>query len=237
MVTPGERAHLVSPRTNGIPTMGATELHTRYHAVTAKLRKAIIAGELPGGTRLIQSEIAESLSVSVTPVREALRNLMTEGLVDYSAYHGATVHMTSLDELETVYEMRNALIPLSVRAGVEAITADELDRADELSRAMEIEDEPVEWIELNREFHKLFYAASRRPRLHDTLSSLADLSSLYVGASISRDAERRSRGDADHAELIDAYRVRDVGRAISLTLSHNQDTLDVARASLTSAGS
>ncbi|WP_197373259.1 GntR family transcriptional regulator [Mycolicibacterium baixiangningiae] len=210
---------------------------TAYRTVTDRLRKAIIAGELPGGTRLVQAELAQSLGVSVTPVREALRNLMSEGLVDYSPFHGATVHQISRAELDDIYELRTVLIPLAVQEGVEHISPEELNTAESLARQMEAATDPIEWVELNREFHKIFYLASRRPRLYTILGTLADLSALYVGVSIGGDAQRRARGDHDHVKIIRAYRDRDVERAIALTRDHNLDTHDVARATVDGASS
>ena len=197
--------------------------------MTDRLRKAIIAGELSGGTRLVQAELAQRLGVSVTPVREALRNLMSEGLVDYSPFQGATVHKTSRAELEDIYELRSVLIPLAVREGVKNITAEELDSAEQLAHRMESENDPIAWVELNREFHKVFYVASRRPKVYELLVTLADLSSLYVGLSISGDAERRARGDDDHVEILRTYCAGDVEAATKVTLAHNLDTLEVAR--------
>lgn len=216
----------------GVPGLGPSPIRTAYTTVTDRLRKAIIAGELPGGTRLVQAELAQSLSVSVTPVREALRNLMSEGLVDYSPFHGATVHQTSRAELEDIYELRSVLIPLAVREGVKNITVAELDAAEQLARQMEAETDPIGWVELNREFHKVFYVASRRPKVYELLVTLADLSSLYVGLSISGDAKRRARGDDDHLEIVRAYRATDLDAATKITLAHNLDTLEVARAML-----
>lgn len=214
---------------NPLPALASTPIRTAHVTVTDRIRTAIISGELPGGTHLMQAELAQRLSVSVTPIREALRNLMSEGLVDYSAFHGATVHETTRDELEDVYELRTVLIPLAVREGVRNITAEELDAAESLAHQMEAATDPAQWVELNREFHKIFYVASRRPKLYSILTTLADLSSLYVGVSISGDAERRARGDADHLEILRTYRAGDTERAIEITVAHNLDTLEAAR--------
>lgn len=116
------------------------------------------------------------------------------------------MHRTSRAELEDIYELRSVLIPLAVREGINNITAEELDTAEELARRMEAEADPIAWVELNREFHKVFYVASQRPKVYELLVTLADLSSLYVGLSISGDAERRARGDDDHAKIIRTYR-------------------------------
>ncbi|MGB3483180.1 MAG: GntR family transcriptional regulator [Mycobacterium sp.] len=221
-----------APRHAPLSALTSTPIRTAHVTVTDRLRTAIISGELPGGTHLMQAELAQRLSVSVTPVREALRNLMSEGLVDYSAFHGATVHQTTRAELEDVYELRSVLIPVAVREGIRHITTEELDAAEILAHRMEAATDPAEWVELNREFHKIFYVASRRPKLYSILTTLADLSSLYVGVSISGDAERRARGDADHLLILQTYRAGDTERAIEITVAHNLDTLEAARASV-----
>jgi len=218
-----------------LPRMEADGVRTAHRAVANRIRKAILAGDLPGGTRLVQADLAQSLAVSVTPVREALRDLIAEGLVEFDAFRGATVHQTSLAELEEIYELRNLLVPISVRAGVKEITPEELDEAAAIARAMKTTPDAVEWIELNRQFHDVLDAASRRPRLQEILTRLANLSALYVGVSISGVKGRRARADRDHVEMIAAYRDGDAERAVKMALAHLEDTVAVARASLAKA--
>lgn len=207
-------------------------IRTAHRTVTDRLRQAILAGELVGGTRLIQAELADQLAVSVTPVREALRDLASEGLVDFDAFRGAVVHSPSLDELEEIYELRQLLTPVAVRAGVENITADEVDRLVALAQAMRAEPDPAVWVDLNRQFHVLLDGASRRPRLQEILGRLADLSALYVGVSVGGRKTRRQRADRDHVAIANAYRSGDVDAAVEISLRHLSETLDVARRSL-----
>jgi DNA-binding GntR family transcriptional regulator len=199
--------------------------------VRNQIRQAIIAGDLPGGSRLVQSDLAESLGVSVTPVREALRDLVGEGIVDFDAFRGATVHQRSVAELEEIYDLRRILVPVAVRDAVKQIAPAELQEASALAKSMKTAD-PAEWVNLNREFHSILDGASRRPRLQEFLARLADLSALYVGVTISGNPGRRSRGDRDHAAMVTAYRTGDADRAVELSLSHFEDTVAVARAAL-----
>jgi DNA-binding GntR family transcriptional regulator len=220
---------------NRLPTLDPGGVRTAHRTVTDRLREAILSGELPGGMRLVQSELAASLAVSVTPVREALRDLVGEGLVEFDPYRGATVHEPTLEELEEIYELRTLLTARTVAAGVEQISEGELAQAAALHKAMRSEHDPAAWLDLNRQFHHVLDAASRRPLYQEILGRLADLSALYVGVSISGSKARRKRADKDHGELIDAYRSGDPDLAVEIALRHLGDTVEIARARLMSA--
>ncbi len=212
-----------------LPTLAAEGVLTAHRAVANRIRNAIMADELPGGTRLVQADLAKSRSVSITPVREALRDLIAEGLVDFDAFRGSTVHQTTLAELEEIYELRRTLVPIAVRAAVKEITTEELDLAEALARQMKAEKVPGNWVQLNRQFHHVLDSASRRPRLEAILAGLADLSALYIGLSISGVRGRRIRGDRDHLAMVETYRSGDVDQAVELSLAHLEDTVEVAR--------
>ncbi|MDQ2677770.1 MAG: GntR family transcriptional regulator [Actinomycetota bacterium] len=220
--------------TSRLPVLRPSVVRTAHRTVTDRLREAILSGELPGGTRLVQSELAASLAVSVTPVREALRDLVGEGLIEFDPYRGATVHEPTLDELEEIYELRSMLTARTVSEGVQRISDDQLDLAESLHKSMKTQSDPALWLDLNRQFHHVLDAASGRPLYQDFLGRLADLSALYVGVSISGSRSRRKQANADHAEMIAAYRARDPERAVELALRHLGDTVEVARARLMS---
>lgn len=212
--------------------LGAPGARTAHRDVIDRLRRAILTGVLPPGARLVQAELAKTLRVSVTPVREALRDLINEGLVDFDAYRGATVHVPSLSELEDIYEIRILLTPAVVRDAIARIGAADLGRARELSARMEGTVDPAEWVALNREFHHVLTAPAGRPHLQEVIGRMSDLSDLYVGVSIGTAAGPRHRGDTDHAELLTAYTARDVERAIAVSIKHIDETLNDARAAM-----
>jgi DNA-binding GntR family transcriptional regulator len=212
--------------------LGASGVRTAHRDVIDRLRRAILTGVLPPGARLVQAELAKSLRVSVTPIREALRDLINEGLVDFDAYRGATVHVPSLSELEDIYEIRILLTPAVVRDAIARITAADLDRAREVHAQMESTTEPAAWVALNREFHHVLTAPAGRAHLLDVIGRMSDLSDLYVGVSIGDAAGPRHRGDSDHAELLAAYEAGDVERAIAVSIKHIDETLNDARTAI-----
>ncbi|MDY6999204.1 MAG: GntR family transcriptional regulator [Actinomycetota bacterium] len=206
--------------------------HTANRDVADRLRRAITTGELPAGSRIVQSDIAARLGVSVTPVREALRELEAEGLVDFDGFRGASIHQTSRAELIEVYELRMALIPSSVSAAVLHITDEQLDEADDLARSMTVSMDAGEWVEANRRFHWLMDTTAELPRTRVMLGNLTDLSTLYVGLAIVSEVSRRDRAQRDHREMVAIARRRDVDAAVQIAVAHLKDTLASALRSM-----
>ncbi|MGH3342714.1 MAG: GntR family transcriptional regulator [Carbonactinosporaceae bacterium] len=189
------------------------------------LRRVILSGELAGGTRLVQADLAKQLGVSTTPVREALRDLATEGLIRLDPHRGAIVRELKLDEVREIYELRKLLEPVSIRRAVERITTAQLDRAAELSAALEAQDEPGRWVELNRAFHAVFASASDSPRLEAILEGLRDGAAVYIGLSIKIRPRQMTSGNADHRALLKAVRRRDADAAVRIQVRHLESTM------------
>ena len=84
-----------------------------YH----ELRRMILGGELPAGSRLAQYVLAEQLRMSITPLREAIRRLSSEGLIELDNHKDARVSTISAPEARELFEVRLALDPAAVEAG------------------------------------------------------------------------------------------------------------------------
>lgn len=199
---------------------------TAHEYVLSTLRSAILGGSLAGGTRLVQTELAAQLEVSTTPVREALRDLATEGLVFFDPHRGAVVRTLDIEEVREIYELRITLEPLMVRRLIAQITDDELDRAFELARRMQSETNLSAWVDLNREFHAILSGADDGSRLAGILSSLRDSASAYVSLSLEARPQQVPDANEEHAELIRLYRTRDADAVAELTVRHLHSTLD-----------
>jgi DNA-binding GntR family transcriptional regulator len=209
---------------------GLTQLpRTTQATVTEHLRQAILLGQLPGGTRLVQAELAEALSVSVTPIREALRELNTQGLIELDAFKGAIVRMPTLSELEEVYEMRSALIPLSVKKGMAQITPQHLMEAEALLNKMEATFDREHWVDLNRQFHNILDDATQTTQLRQVLHRLSDLAAIYINLSFTEQPLRKEESEQEHRAILQAYQRKDTKVATKLTLSHLNGTLSAAR--------
>jgi DNA-binding GntR family transcriptional regulator len=209
---------------------------TAHQSVVDTLRRAILSGVLPGGSHLVQADIAEQLQVSTTPVREALRDLAAEGLIRLDAHRGAVVHECSVGEMEEIYGLRRILEPEAIRRALERVTDAELDRAEGILKDMESEDDFGTWVDLNREFHALIEDASGSPRLAAILKSLRDISALYVGLSIQTDARDFQSANAEHRAILEACRARDQQRAVEVVLRHLEVTRHAIREENVSLG-
>lgn len=201
------------------------------------LRTAILTGKISSGTRLVQLDLAASLQVSTTPVREALRDLAAEGLIRLDPHRGAIVRELSENEVEEIYLIRRLLEPEAMRLAVERITDEELELAAEVQSRADKETEYERWIELNQEFHGVLMKAAEAPRLTGIITNLQDSAGVYIAAILRADGTSRHKANHQHDQLLDAFRRRDVKDAQQVILAHIQSTLDNARASLREAES
>lgn len=192
-------------------------------AVYEAIRRQIITGQRAGGEWLREEELATALSVSRTPVREALRRLAAEGLVQHERNRGVRVATWSARDVDEIFGLRSVLEPwasaLAATSGAAPIgelasLAEQMDRAaagrtpdyDEITR-------------LNNAFHRLVLEASGNRRLATMLMALVDVPLVWRTFShYSPEALRRSL--AHHHELVDALRAGDAGWAESVMRSH-----------------
>ena len=141
------------------------------------LRQAILKGELKPGERLMEIQLAQKLGVSRTPVREALRKLELEGLVIMIPRRGAIVADITVQDLNDVLEVRQALEELAVRKACDCATDEQLkalkQAANDFKRCTESED-LLGCVEADMEFHEIIYAATNNKRLQQMLLNLRE---------------------------------------------------------------
>ena len=116
------------------PIRRAQSLHEQtYHA----LRSAILSGEIPAGERLVETQLAETLQVSRTPIREALRQLQRENLVTLETNGGLRVPRLSIADAVDLYDCRIALEQLSVTGACQNATTAQIEQLDAIVRQAE----------------------------------------------------------------------------------------------------
>lgn len=199
---------------------------TALEFVRERIREGILRGEFPAGSRLPQADLARRLGVSITPVREAMRGLATEGLLVLDSHRGAVVAAPSREEAQQIWDLRRLIEPYAIQVATGRITDGELDAAAMLHARMLEETDFGSWAMLNRRFHEVLAHATGSPRLVAVLQSLRDAASLYVAISIKEEKEERVGGNEDHGDLIAALRERDVERAVEITVRHLERTVD-----------
>jgi DNA-binding GntR family transcriptional regulator len=201
--------------------------------VADRLRRSVLAGELPPGSRVLQATVAMEFGMSTTPVREALRDLATQGLLELDPHRGGVVPLGNVADLEEVYEIRILLEPVAIAATVRHITPAELQVASDLADRLEAERDVGEWVMLNANFHSVFVEAARMPILASILQKLRNISTIYIASILRHDVERLKRANLEHRRLIAAIANGDTKRAQEIELAHLEHTLQLGREQLT----
>ena len=199
---------------------------TAHEYVRSVVRRAILNGELTGGDRLVQAELAAMLDVSTTPVREALRDLATEGLVQFDAHRGAIVTELSSEDVHDIYEIRLLLEPLAMKQAVPNLSDTLLARLRRLHQSMLDEPRSVDWVDRNRVFHMAVYETAASPRLAAIIRNLQDASVMYIGASLKHNPSLRDEANKDHAEILGALERRDTEAAVKALKEHLRTSID-----------
>lgn len=190
-----------------------------HEMVAAVLREAISNGLLRANQPLPQDEIAQQLRVSHIPVREALRQLQSEGLVTYQANRGAQVSALNPDEIREIYEIRAILETAAIRRAVPLLTDSELEHAGQILDAAEAATDGAAWGSHDVDFHQLIYALDGRPRLQELIEGLlrrVDRYWLTYGLMLTHRAEF----EREHRALLAALAARDADGAATLLGKH-----------------
>lgn len=203
---------------------------TAADAVYGALRRSILDGKLSPGERLRSDALARDLNVSRTPVREALRKLEAEGLVD-AAPSGLVVRQLTEQDLTEIFYLREALEGMAARLAAENATRAEIDELDALVEdmgALAVRGDIAPLRELTGEFHRLIGRASRNGRLVRSLGALLDhvrqaqSSTLYLTG-------RPAAAVDEHRNLLRAIAKRDGDLAETLARQHRRKTLALRR--------
>lgn len=190
-----------------------------------ELREAIMLGELAPGTPLRLEELARSLGMSISPVREALRLLEMQGLAEYAPYRGARVTELSHDEMDEIYEARRALEAAIARRAAAHFSAE--DRA-VLELALERAEEGfasgdrLAVVRSNTAFHAGIASASRSQWLQRLLNPLLEVSERYAAAALSsgQPAETRDVEERGHVAVLEALKAGEPDRAEAAMVEH-----------------
>ncbi len=192
-------------------------LRERIHE---RLRQAILTGEFPPGTPLIEGELAARLGASRTPVREALRRLEAEGLLEPRGARGTVVRELRREDVVCIMEIREALEPLAARRAARRITAPQLRRLGTLLERMQAAaDEPNEMERADTAFHDVILEAADGERLKRMLGDVRGELIAWRFLSLSN-ADRRRETVAEHAAILAALAARDEDAAALRTAEH-----------------
>jgi DNA-binding GntR family transcriptional regulator len=194
-----------------IQRLGAVDRRILHEVVADRLRELIIEGTLPGGAHLNERVLCAQLGVSRTPLREALRTLAGEGVIELLPNRGAAVAQLSREDVEHAFELMAALEALNGRLAAQRATQAEIGAV----RALHVEmlaaharlDLPA-YYRLNREIHLRIARCARNPLLATTYERLnGRLHALRFRSNLDRD--KWDAAVAEHGRMVDALAARD----------------------------
>jgi DNA-binding GntR family transcriptional regulator len=191
-------------------------------------RDRILAGTYAPGSALRQDTLASEFGTSKIPVREALVQLQSEGLVDIYPNRGFQVRPLTTTELDEVFSLRMQIEPAAVALGAKLATAADHAAAgsalEQLNDALATEEFSSSG-RLNRAFHLLLIVPRVQPVASDILSRLHTLAQRYVQAHL-RPEGRVKRATREHAALLKAWRLGNSEKACKLIHAHIESTRD-----------
>ncbi|RNF36014.1 GntR family transcriptional regulator [Paracoccus methylarcula] len=196
----------------------ATERRKKSDHVAQTLAMEIVRGRFAPGEKLRQDRISQEFGTSHVPVREALLQLVAQGLAISLPRRGicvAPMDQTAIHELKV---MRQALEPTALLHSVPNLTGEQIEAADEARLRCDAAQAVFEWEEANRSFHNLVIAGCGMPRL---IEEIGKLQLLYARHFLAHHTARwRQRDDTDHQAIMSAIRARDARRASVVLQRH-----------------
>lgn len=187
------------------------------------IRKKITNGKLVPGEHLNISALASQAGTSTIPIREALKQLQTEGLIEFDTHKGAKVASFSTEELHEYYMIRAELEGLAGRLAVANKTPAAVEKLEQL-----LDSPQKSAAKMNEEFHKHLYRMANADKLYAMIFSLWD--TCYIvgkGFAINIDEKQRERSMAEHREILKALKENDQAKVDSLIKNHILSALDV----------
>ncbi|MCF6472138.1 GntR family transcriptional regulator [Nonomuraea sp. MG754425] len=208
----------------------AAELYTtKADFAYLRVKELILSGALLPGSVIAQAQLAREIGISTTPLREALRRLKSEGLVELDAHRDARVAPLAAEEARDLLELRRSLDPLAV-----ALAAERRTKADIV--AMRAAHEGLQPLPgnpaygqfvIHRTFHRALYSASHNDLLIQTLDGLWDKADRYrrLALEVERDQATRDSKAAQHEALLEYVIAGDAESAAAVMREHIDTSL------------
>ncbi len=203
---------------------------TAEERAVAVIRNAIFTGIFKPGERLPQDRLARLLNVSRQPIRSALRQVESEGLVEMHAHRGATVRVLSPEEVVDLYEMRILVESYALKKTVRSIDDGQLAELYRMAERLEAAPDHETWMVARHAFYEYLYSIGNTPRVVSTVMQLrAEVSRYTVGLG-----DPRSQ---THLELLDRISLDDPDLAASWLEAHLRHVARTRRRQVEELGS
>ncbi|WP_120499600.1 GntR family transcriptional regulator [Roseovarius sp. EL26] len=192
------------------------------------LRERILSGEMAEGEVIRQEALADEYDVSRMPVREALKRLSAEGLVQWANNRGGSVTKHSLREIGEIFDLRSLIEVDMFRRAIPDMTAADFARCEKLLDQMQVsydQNDVSQWGALNHEYHSALYMAAGRRLTSEILDRISMQSDRYVRLHLSV-MKQREPAQKEHRELLLHAKAGRVEEGCALLERHVQRTKD-----------
>jgi DNA-binding GntR family transcriptional regulator len=183
------------------------------------LRAAIIQGKLTPGEALRQEQLASHFSVSRIPLREALRQLESEGWIEFLPNRGARVSGLSAAEVAEIYEIRASLECTALELALPRHTSETWRTVEAALRRSQREGQHSRYASRNRDFHVALYEPAQRPKLLSLIDSLHSRGERYLRLKLEIPSNKH-KSDEEHQQLYTAARSGDTRSAAAILKAH-----------------
>lgn len=199
--------------------MAADKHLTKTEIAVQEVRERLLNGSLQPGQRLRVEPLTRELGMSPTPIREALRLLQADGLVEYRPHHGIVVLEVSAEATAEVYQLRALLEPYAAELAVRKLTSERLGELEELHELLTTaaRTDSLTLSDHNRAWHWALYQSGDSQLLNDFIRRLWDAFPWRTMWAVPGRTELTLQ---EHDAIMEAIRARDSARASALMKAH-----------------
>lgn len=191
---------------------------TLREKILETIREAILKGQLKPGEKVAEPELAERFGISRTPIREAFRQLESEGYLTVIPRKGAVVAALSEQDVQEYYAIKSILEGYAAELAADKLSERELERLEAINdrlKQLAEEGDVKAFYRVHNEFHDLFLKAAGNSKLYELIKQLGMKFNRLRMASLSVEG-RMSISVVEHDKLLDAFRTHDGGLAENL---------------------
>ena len=199
-----------------------------------QLKHAIITGQIPAGSRIVETIYAEQLHISRTPLREALRRLERDGLVEYVLHRGVVVRAFTMEDIDEIFTIRNAMMMLILPSIVENVTDEKIRELRDILKQMDEEYERADADALaisNRLFHGTMERISDKIRILRVIDSQEEYIKRFQATTIAS-VVRRTNAHQEHHDMVDLLEKRDLEGLKALFQHHFEESKETCLAAV-----
>lgn len=209
---------------------GKTENKSLTTVIFEKIRDDILNGKYKKGEKIVEAKLADEFNVSRTPVREALKQLELDDLVENIPNRGVVVKGISKQDIIDIFTIRLAIEGIAIEWAIERMDEEDLQKIKEIYELMEFytfKKDIEKFAELNTKFHEAIYRATKSRYLENVLKNYQVFMKVVRYQSLEKPG-RLETALLEHKRILDALQIKDIENAKQVVLEHVRHSRETA---------